>query len=180
MSGKKTETRLNKKGVDRPTTYKKVLSPKVEFFLQLIADGFTQKGAARIAHLPVTNIQKTLRSRNGSARLDELTKIRGNVLAEQRARQAFARVDIIEDELVEMAVHGEGKKPGRLRACSLTLQRHGLIDAPGVRVNAQAGAVATASGTMEEIYKSQWLRDKEAALATKFEQQLSSARQLNQ
>ena len=165
------EIRLDKRGRKRPAKYKsKPLSAKVESFIRLLAEGFNQAAAARILHIPAGSIScfLTLAAKD---RLAEVRKMREDSLTISRAEQALAHIDLVDTELAEMAVHGEGKKPGRLRACSLKLQRYGLIDAPGAKVTAQAAAgVVAQGGTAYEVYQSKWLRDRDA----KWNQQLES------
>ena len=49
-----------------------------------------------------------------------------------------------------------------------------LIDPPRIVNNVAAGAVATTGGTMAEIYKSKWLREKEAKMAAELEGEYAS------
>jgi hypothetical protein len=150
-------------------------------FLHLLEEGFGQRAAARVLRIPETSVTMLLRRPDVIEMRKNIREEMAGIPRQERMKQALAEIDHGRAELCEMAAHGEGeKKKGRLRACSLLLQSHGLIDAPGPKAFSASQSGATASlGTMEEIYKSQWLRDKEAALAQRFEQELLPKQQLN-
>lgn len=152
-------------------------------FLTLLEEGFGQRAAARVLRIPESSCTMLLRRPDVVEMRKNIREEMAGIPRQERMKQAYAEIDHGRAELCEMARHGEGKKKtGRLRACSLLLQSHGLIDAPGPKANAnaQAGAIAgNPVGTMEEIYKAKWLRDKEAMLAAKFESELSASRLLN-
>jgi hypothetical protein len=144
-------------------------------FLMLLNENFSQRAAARIARIKAGSITTLLNQPAVLARQEELRQIVfDNVKVANRAQQAMAEVDHARSELCEMAVYGEGKKPGRIRSCSVLLQSHGLIEAPGPKAVAGAMSGTVNFGTMEDIYKSQWLRDKEAALAQRFEKEATA------
>lgn len=146
----------------------------IDQFLDLLNQNFSQRAAARICRLGEKSVTRLLSQPSVKERQEELRQLgTGNLRVANGAEQAKAEVGHARAELCEMAVYGEQKKPGRLRACSLLLQSHGLVDAPGPKAfSASQSSAVIGTGTMEEIYKSQWLRDKEAALAARFEQEL--------
>jgi hypothetical protein len=160
--------------------WQKMSTDKVDEFLILLNRRFSQRAAARIARINENSVTALLKHAWVQERQKELLELwTTGVRTAPRMEQAFAEIDHARAELCEMAVNGEGeKKRGRIRSCSVLLQSHGLIDAPGPKAYAGANAVIQ-GGTVEEIYKSQWLRDKEAALAKQFEAEITPAKQLS-
>lgn len=179
----KTKTSSNKAPLakrGRPRSRQIYAPVKLDQFLSLLNEGFSQRAAARLARIKEHSVTSILAKPEIVVRQEELRqqKLQGIRVA-SAPEQALAEVGHARAELCEMAVYGEAKKPGRLRACSILLQSHGLIDAPGPKSYSAANASASVvTGSMEEIYKAKWLRDKEAAMAARFEKELSLPRQL--
>ena len=76
--------------------------------------------------------------------------------------------------LVNMRTHQRSGDMAIVKMFEVGYKRTG--DIQPVRINNQShtGVVVAAGGTMREVYKAKWLRDKEAALAAEFEAEATS------
>lgn len=166
-------TKINKLGAKRPATYvRKPPSDTDLVVLQLACSGLSKRAVGRILNINESKVRQVLIDHH---KLEEsMIAERAKALADRQIQKEIGMLDILDEEAMQMAVHGEGKgKTGRLRAVNLGYQRLKLIDAPGAKIvqNAQANAGAQVTGTTAfEVYESMWLRDRKAAWSKQLEQ----------
>ena len=75
--------------------------------------------------------------------------------------------------LVNMRTHHRSGDMAIVKMFEVGYKRTGDIQPVRITSQSQAGVVVAAGGTMREVYKAKWLRDKEAALAAEFEAEVN-------
>lgn len=164
--------KVNKLGAKRPASYvRKPLSDRDLQILEMATKRISRRGIARILNIAEGTVRNVLIQEEKL--LTEMATAKVTALATLQAEKEMGMLEVLDEEVMQMAVYGEGKgKTGRARACNLGYQRLGLIDAPGAKVVQQTSTSAsnTTAGTSFEVYESAWLKDRKANWAKQLEQ----------
>ena len=106
----------------------------LEDFCHRLHEGYSQREAGMLVGLAPSAGRKLAQRPDVKQRLAEIEKEYGERLLEERAKAQVLREEFIDLQVMDMAVHGEGKgKRGRHAACRLAYQKLRLIDPPNAQ-----------------------------------------------
>lgn len=144
------------KGRHRTVSFPKYL----EDFCQYIFDGHTvRESAALIGRAPASG-PYYFNLPDVKVRLAQIEKQYQDLRLEKRVEEATLREQFIDDQIMDMAVNGEGKKKrGRLRACDIGYRKLRLIDPPSaqtiIALNMTKGGVQGQTLNAPKLYEAQ-------------------------
>ena len=170
---------LNRSG-RRKGSGRKVTSQQEDIFCLLLklGRGKSAKAAAMEAGFAPSAAYSLLRQHRIQKRLAQIDEDLSQKAWEHLAKEYVLEVSLCDVNAARiMCVEKPHKFRGfadQVKMIEAGWKRLKLIDPPRIVNNVAAGAVATTGGTMAEIYKSKWLREKEAKMAAELEGEYAS------